>query len=421
MKRSKLILLILCVLLALVSASAVSATMNCIIISDPSGNDPNGAAAGSMSFEENMFQSTFVMSTKNQYAVLSGGESEDDSLRLQMVCNALADIEGGGSASSSAAVASSYSGMRAIVGGPKVGMAIGGSFDAYVIVEQDNGSYTVTPYSGGTVSIPAGKKGAIIHLRDSPGSAGGVAANRQAIATEIAKELRDGYSATHIMGTVFRLVSTETGEVYGGGADNLYCGISTGDMFTPAELNQKGYVMSDPYNKVCQQCGWSVAYPAAENYNRCPYCGGELKTQYAYDALEKAITVSDDSANVYVYGSDEQGLATTTQEVVQYEVSKNGYSSTNIASAINKAINNGIIVGVNYVEAKDINVNKNAKSVGVYYTALPDGRTSPPWNLPINTFLLNVLGAIQTVIGIVIIVLVIFRGRLLTSFQKRNE
>ena len=258
-------------------------------------------------------------------------------------------------------------------------------------------------------------------MRDSPGSAGGAAANRQAIATEIAKELRDGYSATHIMGTVFRLVSTETGEVYGGGADNLYCGISTGDMFTPAELNQKGYVMSDPYNKVCQQCGWSVAYPAAENYNRCPYCGGELKTQYAYDALEKAITVSDDSANVYVYGSDEQGLATTTQEVVQYEVSKNGYSSTNIASAINKAINNGIIVGVNYVEAKDINVNKNAKSVGVYYTALPDGRTSPPWNLPINTFLLNVLGAIQTVIGIVIIVLVIFRGRLLTSFQKRNE
>lgn len=421
MKRSRVIFILLCLAIALVSASAVSATCNCIIISDPSGNDPNGAAAGSLSFEENMFQSTFVMSTKNQYAVLSGGESEDDSLRLKMVCESLANIESGGSASSAAAVASSYSGMRAIVGGPKVGMAVGGSFDAYVIVEQDNGSYTVTPYSSGLAYIPPGKKGAIIHLRDSPGAAGGAASNRKAIATEIAKELRDGYSATHIMGSVFKMVSTETGEVYGGGADNLFCGITTGDMFTPAELNEKGYDMSQPYSKVCDKCGWSVAYPKAESYQVCPYDGGKLRTEYAYDALEQAITVSDSNANVYTYGSDEQGLSETTKEVVQYAVQKNGYSSTKIAEAINKNINNGIIVGVDHVEAKDINVNKNAKSVGVYYTALPDGRTSPAWDLPVNTFLLNVLGAIQTVIGIVIIILVVFRGRLLKSFQSRKK
>lgn len=416
-----MIFLVLCVLIVLSSLSSISATMNCIIISDPTGADPNGAAAGSMSFEENMFQSTFVMSTKNQFAILSGGESEDDSLRLRMVCDALANVEDGGTASSAAAVAGSYSGMRAVVGGPGLGMAVGGSFDAYVIVEEDDGSYSVSSYGGGLAVIPPGKKGAIIHLRDSPGSGGGAAGMRRTIATEIAKELRDGYPATKIMGSVVEMVATQTGEVYGGGADNLYCGISTGDMFTPSELGEKGFNMGDPYSKICGGCGWSVAFPGAENYAMCPYCGSPLDTVYAYEALENTITVSDNSANVFVYGSDEQGLASTTSEVVEYEVYKNGYSSTNIASAINKAINNGIIVGVNHVEAKDIVINKNAKSVGVYYTALPNDRTSPPWNLPINTFVLNILGAIQTVIGIVIIILVVFRGRLLKSFQNRTK
>ncbi|WP_295721789.1 hypothetical protein [uncultured Methanobrevibacter sp.] len=418
--KSKVIFLVLCVIIVLSSISSISATMNCIIISDPTGKDPNGAAAGSMSFEENMFESTFVMSTQNQFAILSGGESADNSLRLKMVCEALANVEDGGSASSAASVASSYSGMRAVVGGPNLGMAAGGSFDAYVITEEDDGSFSLSYRSGGLAVIPPGKKGAIFHIRDSPGAGGGASGSRKAIATEIAKELRDGYPATKIMGTVVEMTATQTGEVYGGGADNLYCGISTGDMFTPDELNERGYNMGDEYSKVCQDCGWSISFPSAEAYTVCPYCGAQMETVYAYEALENTITVSDDRANVFVYGSDEQGLSTTTSDVVQSEVSKNGYSSTNIASSINKAINNGIIVGVNHVEAKDININKNAKSVGVYYTELPNGRTSPPWNLPISNFVLNILGAIQTVIGIVIIILVIFRGRLLKSFQNRT-
>ena len=53
--------------------SSVAATCNIIIITDPTGKDPNGAAAGSMSFAENMFQSTFLMSKNNHFAVLSGG------------------------------------------------------------------------------------------------------------------------------------------------------------------------------------------------------------------------------------------------------------------------------------------------------------------------------------------------------------
>ncbi|AAB85237.1 unknown [Methanothermobacter thermautotrophicus str. Delta H] len=52
----------------------VSATMNVIVITDPTGADPNGAAAGSMSFAQNMFQSTFLMSKEKRFAVLSGGE-----------------------------------------------------------------------------------------------------------------------------------------------------------------------------------------------------------------------------------------------------------------------------------------------------------------------------------------------------------
>lgn len=421
MKRSKLIFFVLCLFITLASISAISATMNCIIISDPTGSDPNGAAAGSMSFEENMFQSTFVMSTQHQISVLSGGESVKEDLRLRMVCEALANIQNGGSASSAASIANSYSGMRMVVGGPNIGIAVGGSFDAYLIVEEDDGSYSVSYYGGGLAVIPPGKKGAIFHIRDSPGSGGGAAGARKAIATEIAKELRDGYPATKIMGTVFKMVATQTGEVYGGGANNLYCGITTGDMFTPDELNQKGFNMADEYSKVCPKCGWSIAFPSAETYDVCPFCQVPLQTIYAYEALESTLTVSDNNANVFVYGSDEQGLASTTTLVVQSEVQKSGYSSTKIASAINKAINNGIIVGVNYVEAKDININKNAKSVGVYFTSLPNERSSPPWNLPINTFVLNILGAIQTVIGIVIVILVIFRGRLLKSFQNRSR
>ena len=58
--------------------NSVSATCNIIVITDPTGEDPNGAAAGSMSFAENMFQSTFLMSKEGQYVVLSGGTGSSD-------------------------------------------------------------------------------------------------------------------------------------------------------------------------------------------------------------------------------------------------------------------------------------------------------------------------------------------------------
>ena len=62
----------------LMTMSSVAATCNIIIITDPTGQDPNGAAAGSMSFADNMFQSTFLMSKNNHFAVLSGGTGSSD-------------------------------------------------------------------------------------------------------------------------------------------------------------------------------------------------------------------------------------------------------------------------------------------------------------------------------------------------------
>ena len=57
--------------------NTASATMNVIVITDPTGQDPNGAAAGSQSWAENMFQSTFIMSKDKHFAVLSGGEGNE--------------------------------------------------------------------------------------------------------------------------------------------------------------------------------------------------------------------------------------------------------------------------------------------------------------------------------------------------------
>ena len=71
----------------LMTMSSVSATCNIIVITDPSGDDPNGAAAGSMSFAENMFQSTFLMSKNNHFAVLSGGTGSSDT-RLDSIVEA---------------------------------------------------------------------------------------------------------------------------------------------------------------------------------------------------------------------------------------------------------------------------------------------------------------------------------------------
>ena len=73
MKLNKFHMSIAFLIIFLMTMSSVAATCNIIVITDPSGSDPNGAAAGSMSFADNMFQSTFLMSKNNHFAVLSGG------------------------------------------------------------------------------------------------------------------------------------------------------------------------------------------------------------------------------------------------------------------------------------------------------------------------------------------------------------
>lgn len=400
--------------------SSVSATMNVIVITDPTGQDPNGAAGGSMSYADNMFQSTFLMSKDKQFVVLSGGEG-DANARLLAIVNSISALEKGATASIGAAVASSYTGIRLLVGGPTIGAAVGGSFDVYMVVVDDDGTIKMTPYSGGLAILPPGKKGAIIHLRNTQGNPqyGTATAVRRETAINIGRMIRDGYSATYIVGKVFEEVSKDSGEKHGGGAVNLVSGISTGDMFTPPDMNSTGFPMDSPYVKVCPSDGWSIGYPSAENYGSCPNDGTPLKTIYAYEALTSAITVSSDSVSVSVYGSEQPGLAETTTEVVKASVKRYGYDPNAIAGSINRGINNGLIVGVNYVEPKDINVKKGSKAVGVYFTTLPSGRSSPAWNLPVNPFVLDILGSIQTVIGVILVLLVLFRSRLLKSFQEK--
>ena len=401
--------------------SSVAATCNIIVITDPTGQDPNGAAAGSMSFAENMFQSTFLMSKDHHFAVLSGGTGSSD-VRLDSIVDAVANLENNASAASAASIASSYSGARLVVGGPYMGAAIGGSFDAYVITVNDgDNSITVTPYSSGVATLPVGQKGAIIHLRNTNGNPmyGTADSVRKETAMNIGKMIRDGYSATTILSEALGEVARDSGEKYGGGGVNLVSGISTSDMFTPHEMNSTGYPMDDPYSKVCENCGWGVGYPTADTYDKCPVCGHDLKVVYAYEALGNTLTVGKNSVSVSVYGSGKSGIASTTQEIVQASVNKYGYDASAIAGSINKGINNGLLMGVDHIEPKDINVKPDSKAVGVYYTALPGDRSSPAWDLPVDGNILNILGSIQTAVGIVLILLVIFRSRLLKSFQNR--
>jgi hypothetical protein len=402
------------------SISGVSATLNVIVITDPSGDDVNGVAGGSMSFANNMFQSTFLMSKENQFVVLSGGEG-DSNARLKAIVDSISQLENGASASVGAGAASSYSGIRLMVGGPNIGAAVGGSFRAYLITVEEDDTIKITPYSGGLVVLPPGKKGAIIHLRNTQGNPlyGSADSVRRETALNIGRMIRDGYSATTIVGSVFEEVAKDSGERYGGGAVNLIAGISTSDMFTPDEINTTGYPMDEPYVKVCPTDGWSSGFPAADNYETCPNDGSSLKTIYAYEALTNAITVTQDSVSVSVYGSEAPGLSETASEVVKASVKAYGYDANAIAGSINKGIRNGLLIGVNYVEPKDINVRAESKAVGVYFTPLPEGRTSPPWDLPISSFVLDILGSIQTVIGIILVLLVAFRHRLLLSFQNR--
>ncbi len=420
MKRSNLMRFLIILITVAVVVNTSAATMNVVVITDPTGKDPNGAAAGSQSWAENMFQSTFILSKDKNFAVLSGGEG-NETPRLGAIVTAINNLENGGTAATAAATANGFPGIRIMTGGPTIGAAVGGYFLAYVVIVSNNGTITITPYNGGLAVLPPGQKGAIIHLRNTPGNPqyGTADAVRQDTAEMMGKMIRDGYPATEVVGAAFENVAVKAGEKHGGGAVNLVSGITTGDMFTPPALNTTGFPMDQPYSKVCPVDGWSIGYPTAENYDTCPIDGTPLKTIYAYDALKTAITVTGNSTIVSVYGSDAPGIKETTQEIVAASVKKHGYSSTEIANDINNAINNGLLVGVNFVEPKDINVKEDSKAVGVYFKPLPDDRSSPPWNLPINASILDILGNMQTAIGLILVILVLFRSTLITSFLKK--
>jgi len=84
----------------LVMMNAAAATCNVIIITDPTGQSPNGAAAGSMSYDSNMFESTFINSPVDKFAILSGGADTsgsstvvNDTPRLQMIVEAINDLK----------------------------------------------------------------------------------------------------------------------------------------------------------------------------------------------------------------------------------------------------------------------------------------------------------------------------------------
>jgi hypothetical protein len=420
MNRPKLILFLMLLITMALVVNTSSATMNVVVITDPTGQDPNGAAAGSQSWAENMFQSTFILSKEKNFAVLSGGFG-NETPRLGAIVETLKRLEQGATAADAASAASGFSGIRIMVGGPKIGAAVGGYFSAYVVTVAADNTITVTPYESGLATLPPGQRGAIIHLRNTPGNPqyGTADAVRKDTAIMMGKMIRDGYPATEIVGAAFENVAKNAGEKHGGGAMNLVSGITTGDMFTPTALNTTGFPMDQPYRKVCPVDEWSIAYPAADNYETCPNDGTPLKTIYAYQALVSAITVSGNSTAVSVYGTDAPGITETTQEIVVASVKKHGYVSTEIAKDINNAIGNGLIVGVNYVEAKDINVKESSKAVGVYYKALPDNRSSPPWNLPISSSILDILGNMQTAIGLILVILVLFRSTLISSFLKK--
>ncbi len=419
--KSKIFICLIFIITISMVVNTASATMNVIVITDPTGQDPNGAAAGSQSWQKNMFQSTFILSKNQNFAVLSGGEG-NETPRLGAIVTAINSLKNGGTAAQAASTANGFSGIRIIVGGPTIGAAVGGYFDAYVVVVDANNTITITPYNGGLAVLPPGSRGAIIHLLNTPGNPqyGTADAVRLQTAELMGRMIRDGYPATDVVAAAFQNVAVNAGEKHGGGALNLASGITTGDMFTPTELNETGFSMDQPYSKVCPVDGWSISFPEADNYETCPLDGTPLKTLSATEALNNAITVTGNTTSVSSYGSDAPGISDTTQEIVDASVKKHGFSAIEIAKDINSAISSGLLVGVNDVEASDININQNQKAVGVYYKPLGNNRSSPPWNLPISSSILDILGNIQTAIGLILVILVLFRSTLISSFLKKK-
>jgi hypothetical protein len=419
--KSKIFICLIFIITISMVVNTASATMNVIVITDPTGQDPNGAAAGSQSWQKNMFQSTFLLSKDKDFCVLSGGEG-NETPRLGAIVTALNNLENGATAAQAATTANGFSGIRIMVGGPTIGAAVGGYFDAYVVVVDANNTITITPYKNGLAVLPPGTRGAVIHLLNTPGNPqyGSADAVRLQTAELMGRMIRDGYPATDVVAAAFQNVAVNAGEKHGGGALNLASGITTGDMFTPTELNTTGFSMDENYSKVCPVDGWSISFPEADNYQTCPLDGTPLKTLSATQALDNAITVTGNTTSVSVYGTDMPGISDTTQEIVDASVKKHGFSAIEIAKDINSAISSGTLVGVNDVEASDININQNQNAVGVYFKPLGNNRSSPPWNLPISSSILDILGNIQTAIGLILVILVLFRSTLISSFLKKK-
>ncbi|RAP44505.1 MAG: hypothetical protein BZ135_08250 [Methanosphaera sp. rholeuAM6] len=418
--KSNITKITLFLLMIMIFSSVASATMNVAVITDPTGQDPNGCAAGSQSFAANMFQSTFIFSQEHKMALLSGGEGTSD-VRVAAIITALTQLQAGGTPEQVVSVAPRFDGIRLMAVNPTEGISVGGDFEVYVVTVDSSSTIKIQPASGGIASVPAGTRGAIIHLRNSEGNPKSGTADRVRLQTamKIGKMIRDGYPATTIVSEAFGEVARDSGENHGGGAVNLISGVTTGDMFTPEQLNGVGYEMDQPYTKV-SKTGWSIGFPEANNYQVSPVDGSPLTTIYAYEALGNTITVSGDHPSVSVYGSDKRGLSESTSDVVSAAVTRYGYDPVLIAKSINRAIDSSTIIGVEHVDTSDLNVKENIKAVGVYYTAAPNSRTSPTWNLPIDSQIFDVLGNIQTIIGILLILLALFRSTLIKSFFRRR-
>jgi len=414
----------------LIMMNAAAATCNVIIITDPTGQSPNGAAAGSMSYDSNMFESTFINSPENKFAILSGGSDTvgssnvvNDTPRLIMIVQAINDLKSGANAETTASIANSFSGQRLVIGGPTIGAAIAGTSGNWLIEVSNDGTITITPTTGEIGVLPPGTKGAVLHLLHTPGNpqpdnttAVGLAASEM-----IGEQIRDGYPATQILANTFKMVAEQSGEQFGGGGINLDSGISTEDTFTPYELNQTGFPMDQPFEKVDNISGWGITYPEADSYTTSPVDNNPLTVVYAYQVLENYITVGATNASVSTYGTDDPGIIDTTQSVVESSVSEHGFDATQIANDINKAISSDLLVGVNPVEPDDIHIETYTKQVGVYFTPLANSRTAPIWNLPISSSLLESIGNLQTAIGLIMVVLVIFRSTLISSFSRRRK
>ncbi len=419
-KHSKITKIAMLLLMIVLLSSTASATMNVAVITDPTGQDPNGCAAGSQSYASNMFQSTFIFSQEQKIALLSGGEGTSD-VRIAAIITALTQLQANKTLQEIVSVAQGFEGIRLMAVNPTEGIAVGGDYKVYIVTVDSSSNIKIQAASGGVASVPAGTRGAILHLRNSEGNPKYGTADRVRLETamNIGKMIRDGYPATTIVEKTFEEVAKDSGENHGGGAINLISGITTGDMFTPEQLNEVGYEMDKPYSKVSSG-GWSIGFPEANNYQVSPVDGSPLTTIYAYEALGNAITVSSDNPSVSVYGSDKRGLSEATSDVVSAAVTRYGYDPIQIAKSVNRAIDSSTIVGVEHIDTSDLNIKENIKAVGVYFTPATNGRTSPTWNLPIDSNIFDALGNIQTIIGILLILLALFRSTLIKSFFRRR-